>query len=43
MRMRLGFFLAAMVLIWLVLARTDDGRGADGPATDAVAMTAQAG
>lgn len=27
MKMRLGFFLAAMLLIWLVLVRTDNLRG----------------
>jgi hypothetical protein len=41
MRMRIGFFLAAMMLIWLVLARTGDTRTGDGTAPDAV-MTASA-
>lgn len=26
MKMRLGFLLAAMVLVWLMLARTNDAR-----------------
>lgn len=36
MRMRLGFFLAAMVLIWLVLARTGDAHTNDGAGPDTV-------
>ena len=36
MRMRLGFFLAAMMLIWLVLTRTGDIHADEGTAPETV-------